>query len=179
MATKDRKVKLVSMDGEAFEVEAKVAAMSKLVQTLVDDEQEGEEVQETPLPNVKSHVLAKVVEFCQHHKDTPMAEIQKPLKSNVLSESVDGWDAKLLLELLLLAEHLQVRRSGCHDLRQIGRFTALELALLFLLMTLELHSLLLLLSSLLLLTLLLLTLLFKFQPLLFQPLLLLALLFLF
>ncbi|ETK91698.1 hypothetical protein F441_04916 [Phytophthora nicotianae CJ01A1] len=117
MATKDRKVKLVSMDGEAFEVEAKVAAMSKLVQTLVDDEQEGEEVQEIPLPNVKSHVLAKVVEFCQHHKDTPMAEIQKPLKSNVLSESVDGWDAKfvevtdheLLFELILAANYMDIK----------------------------------------------------------------------
>ncbi|ETI51803.1 hypothetical protein F443_04915 [Phytophthora nicotianae P1569] len=117
MATKDRKVKLVSMDGEAFEVEAKVAAMSKLVQTLVDDEQEGDEVQEIPLPNVKSHVLAKVVEFCQHHKDTPMAEIQKPLKSNVLSESVDGWDAKfvevpdheLLFELILAANYMDIK----------------------------------------------------------------------
>ncbi|KAF1775105.1 hypothetical protein PI124_g2197 [Phytophthora idaei] len=117
MAPQDMKVKLVSMDGEAFEVEAKVAVMSQLVQTLVADEQEGDEVQEIPLPNVKAHVLAKVVEFCQHHKDSPMAEIQKPLKSNVLSESVDEWDAKfvdvadqeLLFELILAANYMDIK----------------------------------------------------------------------
>ncbi|KAG6970623.1 hypothetical protein JG688_00004780 [Phytophthora aleatoria] len=117
MAPQDMKVKLVSMDGEAFEVEAKVAVMSQLVQTLVADEQEGDEVQEIPLPNVKAHVLAKVVEFCQHHKDSPMAEIQKPLKSNVLSESVDQWDAKfvdvadqeLLFELILAANYMDIK----------------------------------------------------------------------
>ncbi|POM81950.1 S-phase Kinase-associated protein 1A [Phytophthora palmivora] len=113
----DVKVKLVSMDGEAFEVEAKVAAMSQLVQTLVADEQEGDELQEIPLPNVKAHVLAKVVEFCQYHKDSPMAEIQKPLKSNVLSESVDEWDAnfvdgadqELLFELILAANYMDIK----------------------------------------------------------------------
>jgi S-phase kinase-associated protein 1 len=111
------KVKLVSMDGEAFEVEAKVAVMSQLVQTLVADEQEGDEVQEIPLPNVKAPVLAKVVEFCQHHKDAPMAEIQKPLKSNVLSDCVDEWDAnfvdvaeqELLFELILAANYMDIK----------------------------------------------------------------------
>ncbi|KAE8913071.1 hypothetical protein PF005_g4860 [Phytophthora fragariae] len=114
----DVKVKLVSMDGEAFEVDAKVAAMSQLVQTLVaDEEEQGDEVQEIPLPNVKAHVLAKVVEFCQHHKDAAMAEIQKPLKSNVLSESVDEWDAnfvdgadqELLFELILAANYMDIK----------------------------------------------------------------------
>ncbi|KAG3239749.1 hypothetical protein PI124_g15321 [Phytophthora idaei] len=59
----------------------------QLVQTLVADGQEGDDMQEMPLPNVKALVLAKVVEFYQHHKDAPMDEIQKLLKCNVLSES--------------------------------------------------------------------------------------------
>ncbi|KAG6963598.1 hypothetical protein JG688_00008085 [Phytophthora aleatoria] len=54
------------------------------------DEQEGDEMQET---NVKALVLAKVVDLCEHHKDAPMDEIQKPLKCNVLSESGDEWPA--------------------------------------------------------------------------------------
>ncbi|KAL4156795.1 hypothetical protein PRNP1_005821 [Phytophthora ramorum] len=116
MAPHETKMKLVSMDGEAFEVDASVAVMSQLVQTLVADE--GDEVQEIPLPNVKAHVLAKVVEFCQHHKDAPMAEIQKPLKSNVLSDSVDEWDAtfvdvgenqELLFELILAANYMDIK----------------------------------------------------------------------
>jgi S-phase kinase-associated protein 1 len=34
-------------------------------------------VQEIPLPNVKNHVLVKVIEFCKHHKTDPMNEIEK------------------------------------------------------------------------------------------------------
>ncbi|KAG2897425.1 hypothetical protein PC115_g17192 [Phytophthora cactorum] len=62
----------------------------QLVQTLVADEQQGDDMQEMPLPNVKALVLAKVIKFCQHHKDAPMDEIQKPLKCNVLSKSETG-----------------------------------------------------------------------------------------
>ncbi|RLN78472.1 hypothetical protein BBJ28_00027052 [Nothophytophthora sp. Chile5] len=113
------KVKLLSMDGEAFEVDAPVALMSQLVQTLVADEEDlvGNEVQEIPLPNVKSSVLAKVVEFCEHHRDSPMADIQKPLKSDNLSESVDAWDAnfveladeEMLFELILAANYMDIK----------------------------------------------------------------------
>ncbi|KAF1786156.1 SKP1 component, POZ domain [Phytophthora cactorum] len=81
----------------------------QLMQTLVTDEQEGDDMQEMPLPNVKALVLAKVVEFCQHHKDAPMDEIHKPLKCNVLGESGDEWatqfvdvaEQELLFELLI------------------------------------------------------------------------------
>eukprot|EP00644_Phytophthora_capsici_P009178 jgi/Phyca11/526054/estExt2_fgenesh1_pm.C_PHYCAscaffold_60149 len=100
----ENKVKLVSMDGEAFEVETPVAVLSELVKTLVaDDQDEGDEIQEIPLPNVKGHVLAKVVEFCRHHKDAPMADIQKPLKSANLSE------CELLFELILAANYMDIK----------------------------------------------------------------------
>ncbi|CAN0114668.1 unnamed protein product, partial [Hapterophycus canaliculatus] len=32
---------------------------------------------EIPLPNMRSGVVAKVVEFCQHHKADPMSNIPK------------------------------------------------------------------------------------------------------
>ncbi|KAG2885653.1 hypothetical protein PC116_g23424 [Phytophthora cactorum] len=69
----------------------------QLVQTLVADEQQGDDMQEMPLPNVKALVLAKVIKFCQHHKDAPMDEIQKPLKCNVLSKSETGGPSRKLL----------------------------------------------------------------------------------
>ncbi|KAG2984823.1 hypothetical protein PC119_g20298 [Phytophthora cactorum] len=86
------------------------------MQTLVTDEQEGDDMQEMPLPNVKALVLAKVVEFCQHHKDAPMDEIHKPLKCNVLGESGDEWatqfvdvaEQELLFELVLAANYMDM-----------------------------------------------------------------------
>ncbi|KAG2847844.1 hypothetical protein PC110_g18399 [Phytophthora cactorum] len=83
----------------------------QLVQTLVADEQQGDDMQEMPLPNVKALVLAKVIKFCQHHKDAPMDEIQKPLKCNVLSKSETGgpsssWDVTGYDEVTLGAGRL-------------------------------------------------------------------------
>ena len=82
------KVNLVSSEGDKFEVETRTAAMSELVKTMLidgddddEDEDEDENEQEIPLPNVKSAVLAKVVEFCNYHvTNGPMKEIEKPLK---------------------------------------------------------------------------------------------------
>ncbi|GAB9464826.1 S-phase kinase-associated protein 1a [Globisporangium polare] len=115
-----RVVKLVSMDGKSFELDAGVASLSKLVSTLVADEAEGDddEPQEVPLPNVKSHVLEKVVEFCTHHAANPMPELEKPLKSNDLRDAVSDWytdfvevkeDQELLFELILAANYLDIK----------------------------------------------------------------------
>ena len=82
-----RTVNLMSQEGDQFQVEVKVAKMSELVKTMIPEEAEDEEdAQEIPLPNVKSHVLAKVIEFCRHYAEEPMSEIEKPLKSANMHE---------------------------------------------------------------------------------------------
>ncbi|CAH0474231.1 unnamed protein product [Peronospora belbahrii] len=110
-------IKLVSMDGDAFEVETKAAILSQLVQSLVENEQENDGIQVIPLPNVTTPVLAKVMEFCRHYEDSPMTEIQKPLKSNNIRDLVDGWydkfihvsDPKLLFDLILAANYMDIK----------------------------------------------------------------------
>jgi S-phase kinase-associated protein 1 len=72
-----RTVHLVSQEGESFDVPLSVAKTSELVKTMVDEEQEDEEAQEIPLPNVKSSILAKVIEFSHHYRIETMNEIEK------------------------------------------------------------------------------------------------------
>ena len=55
-----RTVHLISTEGESFDVPLSVAKMSELVKTMITDDQDEEEAQEIPLPNVKTVILAKV-----------------------------------------------------------------------------------------------------------------------
>jgi hypothetical protein len=41
------------------------------------DEQDEDEAQEIPLPNVKSSILAKVIEYIHHYRTEPMNDIEK------------------------------------------------------------------------------------------------------
>ena len=72
-----RTVHLVSGEGESFDVPLSVAKMSELVKTMISEDQDDEEVQEIPLPNVKSSILAKVIVFAQQYKIEAMTEIEK------------------------------------------------------------------------------------------------------
>ena len=77
VADDNRTIHLVSVEGESFDVPLSVGKMSGLVQTMIDEDLDEEEAQEIPLPNVKSTILAKIIEFAQHYKIEPMSEIEK------------------------------------------------------------------------------------------------------
>mmetsp|Transcript_116389 Transcript_116389/g.228358 ORF Transcript_116389/g.228358 Transcript_116389/m.228358 type:complete len:173 (-) Transcript_116389:237-755(-) len=111
-----RTVHLVSQEGESFDVPLSVGKMSELVKTMIDDDQGDEEAQEIPLPNVKSPILAKVIEFAQHYRIEPMNEIEKPLKSANMAEVVQDWysnfiavDQEVLFELILAANYMDIK----------------------------------------------------------------------
>lgn len=114
-STTERRVHLVSQEGEQFEVSLNIATMSELVKTMFDTEQLEDEVQEMPLPNVKTSILSKVIEFLTHYKGEPMTEIEKPLKSSNMNEVVQEWyadfvnvDQEILFELILAANFMDI-----------------------------------------------------------------------
>jgi len=117
MSEDSRTVHLVSSEGESFDVALSVAKMSGLVKTMIDEDQDSEEAQEIPLPNVKSSILAKVIVFAQYYQKTePMTEIEKPLKSANMGEVVQEWYAKfvaveqeLLFEMILAANYMDIK----------------------------------------------------------------------
>jgi S-phase kinase-associated protein 1 len=105
----------VSKEGDQFTVPLSVANMSELVKSMMDEE-ESDEVNEIPLPNVKANVLQKVIEFCEHHAQEPMTEIEKPLKSQSMADVVQQWYADyvnveqvLLFELILAANYMDIK----------------------------------------------------------------------
>ena len=66
---------LVSQEGDSFDVPVDVGR--GMVKFMIDVDEDDEESQKINLPNVKSAILAKVIEYCQHYKTEPMTEIEK------------------------------------------------------------------------------------------------------
>ena len=107
------KVNLVPEEGEPIEVEEEIATMSVLVKSMIDDSGTDEDI---PLPNVKKATLEKVISFCEHHKEEPLQDIEKPLKTNNIKDVVSPWygefvDIKIeeLYEIILAANYLDIK----------------------------------------------------------------------
>ena len=72
-----------------------------------------------PLTTIKTTVLAKVIEFMNHHVDKKLPEIEKPLKSANLAEltpALEQWDIdfvscdqEMLFELILAANFMDIK----------------------------------------------------------------------
>jgi len=108
------KVKLLSQEGELIEVEEEVAMKSTLIKNMIEDAGTEEDI---PLPNVKTSVLKKVLEYCQHYKTENPPEIEKPLKSTNMADVVPEFDAKYIdlenleeiFEIILAANYLDIK----------------------------------------------------------------------
>ena len=114
MAADGQLLKLISSEGDIFEVEPKAACMSHIIKNMVDDCDTSEEI---PLPNVSTAILGKIIEYCEYHKDQRPEQIPKPLTSTNLMEcGVSAWDSEfvdieqtLLFELILAANFLDIQ----------------------------------------------------------------------
>jgi len=109
----EEKLRLLSQEQEPFPVPKKVALMSELIKTMVEGDKDSTDI---PLPNVKSNVLTKVIDYLKYHVDNPAKVIEKPLKSANMAEVVSQWDAdfvdvdqELLFELILAANYMDIK----------------------------------------------------------------------
>ncbi|GMH43073.1 hypothetical protein BSKO_10995 [Bryopsis sp. KO-2023] len=108
-----RNIKLKSSDNECFEVPEAVAIKSETIKNMIEDIQEVEN-HPVPLPNVKSPILSKVIEYCKYHVEAQEKdENDKPKKGE---EEVKGWDQEYmkvdlntLYELILAANYLNIK----------------------------------------------------------------------
>ncbi|PSS00455.1 SKP1-like protein [Actinidia chinensis var. chinensis] len=102
-----KKITLKSSDGEAFEVEETVALESQTIKHMIEDDCADSVI---PLPNVTSKILAKVIEYCKKHVDSPKTEDRSA------EDELKTWDAEfvkvdqpVLFDLILAANYLNIK----------------------------------------------------------------------
>lgn len=112
-------VKLIGSDG-FINLPLKAAKLSVLVSEMITDCNEDlEDIDDIPVLTIKKKILEKVAEFCKYQtekKEERIYEIEKPIKSNVLSEVVPRWyadyidlDQDFLFDVILAANYLDIK----------------------------------------------------------------------
>ncbi|KAE9450291.1 hypothetical protein C3L33_17806, partial [Rhododendron williamsianum] len=105
MSTASKKITLKSSDGEAFEVEEVVALESQTIKHMIEDDCADSVI---PLPNVTSKILAKVIEYCKKHVETPKTEDRSA------EDELKTWDAEFVkVEQPVLFDLILVMRFRC------------------------------------------------------------------
>ncbi|KAI9592490.1 putative negative regulator sulfur controller-3 [Syncephalis fuscata] len=121
-------VVLTSSEGTEFEVDRGAIEKSLLIKNMLDDI--GERDTAIPLPNVSGPILAKVIEYCEHHRNDPTtnqadteadasgsAKSGPSIAANFSSSTdIDEWDLEFckvdqgtLYEMILAANYLDIR----------------------------------------------------------------------
>lgn len=137
-------VVLVSVEGERFTVERKIAERSLLLKNYLNDmhgnnlqndeddsDVEADEDDEIlmPVPNVRSSVLQKVIEWAEHHRDSNFPDEEDD--DSRKSAPVDAWDREflkvdqeMLYEIILAANYLNIKPlldAGCKVVAEMIR----------------------------------------------------------
>ncbi len=101
---------LKSSDGETFEVEEAVALESQTIKHMIEDDCADTSI---PLPNVTSKILAKVIEYCKKHVDTPKSDdsSNKTAEDDLKAFDVEfvKVDQGTLFDLILAANYLNIK----------------------------------------------------------------------
>ena len=109
----NKKVLFLTSDGHTVEVEREIASKSQWVKNIVD----GSEVDDNiPLPEINKATLLKVIEYCTYINTNVPPQIDKPLRSNELSDIFGPWYAEfvnleqeVLFNLILAAKFMYIQ----------------------------------------------------------------------
>ena len=85
---------LTSSDDQKIEIDIESAKQSELLLGMIGDNSKPD--LSLPLPDVKSDILKKIVEYLTHYKGVEPKSIPKPLPSSNLSDSIDEWDINFI-----------------------------------------------------------------------------------
>lgn len=109
----DDKVKLLSQDGQEFEVTVKEAKMSETVRNLIEDTGIENAI---PLPNITGKILSKVVEYLNHHAKDVVVVSEDDKKEEKRTDDIIPWDLDFckvdnatLFELILAANYMDIK----------------------------------------------------------------------
>jgi len=130
-------IKLISKDGQSFDVEKKDAFISKLVKTSLENDDAATELN---IPGVEGHILELVVKYMTHHEGTEPPIIEKPLKSKIMADNCNKWDAdfidvlaennnKQLYDVILAANYMDIKgllHLGCAKVASLIKGLPLE-----------------------------------------------------
>lgn len=110
-----KKITLRSSDGESFEVDEAVALESQTIRHMIEDDCADNGI---PLPNVSSKILAKVIEYCKKHVESPKSDTNSTAanSNSNADEEIKAWDAEFvkvdqatLFDLILAANYLNIK----------------------------------------------------------------------
>lgn len=109
-------------ENEKLDVDLEVIQKSTVLKNMIEDTgKDGEIV----IPNMHAHILRKVIEYCEHYRNSNPRDIKKPLVSkNLMENGVEEWDAAFidiekvdeLIDLIVAANFLDIEgllNLGC------------------------------------------------------------------
>ncbi|KAE9549510.1 hypothetical protein FO519_007274 [Halicephalobus sp. NKZ332] len=115
-----QQIKLVSSDGEQFEVDRDVIKLSTTLHTMFQDlgiDSDSSQVPTDPIPiqNVSGTILKKVIAWCTYHKnDQAGSDENDPREKR--TDDIPSWDVEflkidqgMLFEMILAANYLDIK----------------------------------------------------------------------
>lgn len=109
MSSESKMIMLKSSDNETFEVEEAVAVESQTIKHMIEDDCANTTI---PLPNVSSKILAKVIEYCKKHVESPkIDEVNKTADDELKTFDAEfvKVDQATLFDLILAANYLNIK----------------------------------------------------------------------